>query len=96
MKLTALWVGLVLLSLGGCALNPPYVEMSYAEMSIEAATEAEADRYAPMLFQRAKDAYALAKHAMEERIYSKARKHAKEASRLAEKAEEEAALQERL
>ena len=77
----------------GCALNPPRVEMTHAELTLQAAIEAGAERWAPELVQKAKDQFRLAEGAMRERLYSDARKHAKEALQFAEQAEEKAILQ---
>jgi nucleoid-associated protein YgaU len=77
---------LLLISFAGCA-KPPTNEMSEAKMAFQAATDADAQKYAPDKYMSAEEALNQANQLMEQKKYKQARKKALEALKLSREAE---------
>lgn len=73
-----------------CSVLPPVQEMSDARQALEAAREAQADRYAVQKMRSAEDSMELATKNLEQRDYEAARMAASVAKALAIKARDEA------
>ncbi len=80
----------VLLLLAGCAVVPPVQEMSDARQALEAAREAQADKYATQKLRSAEDSMELATKSLNQRDYEAAKMAASVAKALAIKARDEA------
>ena len=78
------------LLVSGCAVLPPVQEMSDARQALDAAREAQAERYALQKMRGAEESMALATRSLEQRDYESARMAATVAKALAIKARDEA------
>ncbi len=81
---------LALLLLGACAVVPPVQEMSDARQAVEAAREAQAEKYAEQKLRSAEDSLELATKTLNQGEYEAARMAASVAKALAIKARDEA------
>lgn len=80
----------VVIFLGACSIVPPVQEMSDARQALEAAREAQADKYAEQKLRSAEDSMELATKTFNQEEYEAARMAASVAKALAIKARDEA------
>ena len=80
----------VVVFLGACSIVPPVQEMSDARQALEAAREAQADKYAEQKLRSAEDSMELATKTFNQEEYEAARMAASVAKALAIKARDEA------
>ncbi len=76
--------------LAACSMVPPVQEMSDARQAVEAAREAQAEKYAPQKLRSAEDSLELATKTLNQGEYEAARMAATVAKALAIKARDEA------
>ena len=89
LKLNKLFL-FVVVFLGACSIVPPVQEMSDARQALEAAREAQADKYAEQKLRSAEDSMELATKTLNQGEYEAARMAASVAKALAIKARDEA------
>ena len=77
---------MLLLISAGCASTPPAQEMSDARQAVQAARDADAERYAPISFDEAERLLEQATRLLEMKNYRKARQSALAAKEMALKA----------
>jgi len=87
-QLKIVLLGVLLVS--ACAMVPPVQEMSDARQAVEAAREAQAERYAEQKLRSAEDSLELATKTLNQGEYEAARMAASVAKALAIKARDEA------
>jgi hypothetical protein len=83
------------LCLVGCAVAPPVQEMSNARQTLQAARQANAEQFAPLLYQRAEQLMDEASVALNSGDYHKARQLALESKQQAIKARQQALSKQR-
>ncbi len=86
MRFLSLTMIVLLVALAGCA-KPPTKEMSDARMAFQAASDAEAQRYASEQYMSAEEALNQATALMESKKYKQAREKAMDALKLAREAQ---------
>ncbi len=92
MRFLSLTMIVLLVALAGCA-KPPTKEMSDARMAFQAASDAEAQRYASEQYMSAEEALNQATALMESKKYKQAREKAMDALKLAREAQASAVMQ---